>query len=131
MDEESKEMDEDLKKAAEELLNNMPEEARKELKKIADESVDGDDFISALFVGNCPKCNSTQTRDCESVEGIEDPTAGLCMHCGYIWCTECSRSIQKNLECGHWKVCEECDAEKDEFDFCGIAPWECDKLTDK
>jgi len=122
------ELDEDLRKAAGKFLNSLPKDARRELERIIDESACEEDYISAVFVGHCPSCNSIQTKNCEDVEGIDDPTVGLCMYCGHVWCLECGRSLQKNVDCEHWNICEECDAEKDEFDYCGIPAWECEKV---
>ena len=53
---------------------------------------------------------------------------GLCRDCGYLWCSECGRPVERGAECIHWMICEACPREKDEFEDCGIPPWECEKI---
>ncbi len=114
-----------------ELWDALPEDVREELLKAAEESTaqSVEEFISEIFVGECPKCGSKATKDCEEATGIEDMTVGLCENCGYLWCTECGRSVEKGKTCEHWAVCEKCTEEKDEYGDCGLATWECEKVS--
>ncbi len=113
-----------------EAWESLPEDVKEALKKAIEESTaaDVDQFISEIFVGDCPECGSSNTSDCEEIPEIEDVTVGLCMNCGYLWCTECERHLDKGIVCVHWEICEKCDVEKNEFDDCGITTWECEKI---
>jgi hypothetical protein len=108
-----------------EVWDTLPEEIRDYLKEAIEESSTKEQFISAIMVGECPKCESANTVDCEEVQGIEDNTLGLCRNCGYFWCLECGSPLISGIVCGHWKICDECEEEKDEFGSCGIPTWEC------
>lgn len=102
------------------------------------EDLKRDFFISQIMVGNCPKCNSGNTHDCEALffsiseakelekmgskcgiaREIDDNTIGHCDTCDYIWCLECGSPISiENPLCGHWKVCGDCSEENDYLDF--------------
>lgn len=118
-----------------EILNlwaSLPKDLQQKLKKIAEESSAATDeqFIAEVMIGECPRCGSNHTKDCDEVDGIEDLTVGLCMRCGYLWCSECGRSLTQNIQCEHWEICEECE-EADETGFCDIDPMECQKLKDE
>lgn len=114
-----------------ELFKALPEDIQDELIKAVEESdaTSPDDFISQVFVGECPECGSNNTGDCEEVPEIEDITLGLCNDCGHVWCTECGRAVAKGSVCEHWEICERCTKKKDEFGSCGIPPWECKKIS--
>jgi hypothetical protein len=62
---------------------------------------------------------------CEGMEGIDDPTAGFCKRCGFLWRTECGSALGGSTDCGHWEVCESCQTLKDEEEDCGYSPDEC------
>ena len=51
-------------------------------------------LISSLMVGNCPKCESKKTTDCENEMGINDICVGKCVQCGYLWCLECGKKYE-------------------------------------
>jgi len=114
-----------------EIWDSLPEEVQDTLKKAVEESnsVTEEQFLAEIMIGECPKCNSNQTKDCEKVEGIEDFSVGLCMDCGYLWCSECDRPVEKNITCKHWEICDTCD-QNDDIGFCGIDPVECEKIND-
>lgn len=95
-----------------------------------EESETEEQFISAIMVGDCPKCESSNTIDCDDIEGIEDPTLGLCKNCGYFWCTECGSQLILSFHCGHWEICEKCKETKDEFGYCGVMAWECEHIEE-
>ncbi|MEW6419325.1 MAG: hypothetical protein AB1480_14635 [Nitrospirota bacterium] len=111
-----------------EAWETLPEEIRDYLKKAFEESLTEEQFISAVMVGECPKCGSANTVDCDEIQGIEDATLGLCRNCGYFWCLECGSRLTSGIACGHWKICDECGEEKDEFGDCGIPAWECEHI---
>ncbi len=93
-----------------------------------------DFFISQIMVGDCPKCGSKNTHDCEGPDfyldsnspkqvvktgsecgvarELEDPTIGHCDSCDHLWCIECGSMLAiDDKACGHWAVCEECSKE--------------------
>jgi len=110
---------------------DLPEDLRDELMSAMEESSadSPEEFLNEIFVGECPKCGNEDTRDCEEVPDIEDITLGLCNSCGYIWCTECGRTVEKGNTCEHWTICEKCTRKKNKFGDCGIPPWECKKVS--
>jgi len=96
-----------------------------------------DYFINQVFglVGPCPRCNSTNTHDCEAshfilddmeipgfepkiikmgsdcpiAKEVDDITIGHCDDCGYIWCLLCRREIDiDHPACFHWAICGDC-----------------------
>jgi hypothetical protein len=56
---------------------------------------------------------------------IADPTVGLCVTCGYLWCLECDTHLISTVTCGHWKICANCVEGKDETGYCNNTPWDC------
>jgi hypothetical protein len=115
-----------------EVWNSLPKDVQEALQKAIEESsaISEEQFIAEVMIGDCPKCGSTNTKDCDSVDGIEDFTVGLCMKCGYLWCSECGRPLMNDIHCEHWEICDTCD-EADEIGFCDIDPLECKKLKDE
>jgi hypothetical protein len=106
----------------------LPLDIQKELQKAIEESVaeNAEEFAGEIMVGPCPKCGYQKTMDCEGIEGIDDPTVGLCKRCGFLWCTECGSALGANLDCGHWEICDTCQIPKDENDDCGYSTPECE-----
>lgn len=95
-----------------------------------DKDLSEEEFLRLIFVGNCPACESESTITCDEIEGIDDPTVGMCNACGFMWCLECGSEVRRGENCGHWDICENCDEEKDEFEDCGIPPSECPKVVE-
>jgi DNA-directed RNA polymerase subunit RPC12/RpoP len=114
-----------------ELWKALPKEVQDELARAVEESsaTSPEEFAWEIFVGACPHCGSKETRDCEEIGGIEDVTIGLCNKCGYLWCTECGRSVVKGVACEHWGICEECLGKKGKVDDCVIPTSECPKVS--
>ena len=113
------------------LWGALPEDLQNELAKAVEESSaeSPEEFLREIFIGQCPKCGSRDSRDCEEVPGIENITLALCNTCGYLWCTECGRSVAKGGTCEHWEICEKCTRKKNKFGDCGIPTWECKKVS--
>lgn len=105
------------------------EDIKNELKTALEKSsaANGEQFLSELLTGKCPRCGSDQTKNCENVEEIEDFSVGLCVRCGYLWCSECGKSLAKDIRCNHWDICRKCDT----ADKCDIAFSECKRLKEK
>ncbi|HVN22807.1 MAG TPA: hypothetical protein VMT71_02470 [Syntrophorhabdales bacterium] len=110
------------------LWESMPEEARDELMRLAEETDSEDDFVRAVFVGDCPRCSSADTGMPDGPDGEEDLTVGVCGACGYIWCLECERELDAGAPCGHWAICESCDELEDESGICSTSPDECEVI---
>jgi len=109
----------------------LPKDLQDELIDAIEESSaeSPEELLNEIFVGECPKCGSRDTRDCEAVPEVEDITLGLCNKCGYLWCTECGRPVAKGSTCEHWEICDKCTRKKNRFGDCGISTWECEKVS--
>jgi hypothetical protein len=116
--------------ALKEFWQGMPEEAREELLRLAEEADSEDEFIRSVFVGDCPECASPETALAEGPDGEEDLTVGHCEACGYLWCLECDSRLSAGTRCGHWDVCEACSQVDEATGVCGISPDECDLIQD-
>lgn len=108
----------------------IPPEIQAYLKKCFEETTTEEEFLSAILVGDCPECGSKRTIDCTDIEGVDDPTLGLCKDCGYFWCIECGSRLISSFNCGHWEVCDKCNEKKDEFGACGVMAWECERIDE-
>ena len=85
------------------MMAEMDPQTRQELKEAFDSSESAEELIKNIFVGSCPKCESSNTGDCDTDPEIENPLVGRCLDCGHHWCTECGRSLNLNkLECPCW-----------------------------
>jgi hypothetical protein len=85
-----------------ELLAQMPSEALAELGAVLDESATADEFVDRIFVGDCPKCGSHDTGNCENDPEIEELLVGRCLQCGQLWCTECLRLLEPGSTSWPW-----------------------------
>ncbi len=111
---------------AEQIWGNIPEEARDELMRLAEESDSEDEFVRAVFVGDCPSCGSSETAMPEGPDGEEDLTVGVCKACSHVWCLECDHELAPGESCGHWDICENCEDLEDESGICSTSPDQCD-----
>ncbi len=85
------------------ILDQMPAEVLGELGALIDDSDSAEEFINRIFVGDCPKCNSSDTGDCEKDPEIENLLVGRCYECAHMWCTECEKPLDpKSPECPCW-----------------------------
>lgn len=78
----------------------------------------------------CPRCGGNDTADCQGIRDIADPTIGLCVTCGYLWCLECGTHLISTPTCGHWRICASCDERKDEAGYCRTVPSECPRIKE-
>jgi len=117
----------DFTKAWEALPKDLQDELVKAIEESSAESPE--ELLNEIFVGECPECGSRDTRDCEEMAEVEDITLGLCNSCGYLWCTECGRPVEKGSACEHWEICDKCNRRKNKFGDCGIPTWECEKVS--
>jgi hypothetical protein len=95
---------EDEKQAVSFLLDHLPPEALAELRNVFDDSSTADEFVNSIFVGDCPKCASHSTGNCENDPEIADLLVGRCYDCGQLWCTECCRLLRATSpSCTCWE----------------------------
>ena len=76
------------------ILEQMPPEALDEFDRVFRQSSSAEDFVNRIMVGECPRCSSTETGDCDKDPEIEDILVGRCYQCGQLWCTECQRLVE-------------------------------------
>ena len=72
-----------------ELLDQMDPEVMSELRRIVAGCGTGEEFVNQIMVGECPKCGSDKTGDCEHDPEVDDLTIGRCFECGHLWCSIC------------------------------------------
>ena len=85
------------------LLKHFSPEMIDELRAAAAESGTAEDFADRLLVGDCPKCGSAKTVNCEADPEIGELLMGRCYGCGHLWCTECGRPMKAgSLFCECW-----------------------------
>ncbi len=90
--------------AVQEVLDQMPTEVLGELQALMANSQSAEEFINQIFVGDCPKCNSSETGDCEHDPEIDNLLVGRCYECGHMWCTECEKPLDpKAPKCPCWE----------------------------
>jgi hypothetical protein len=106
------------------LSPDIQRELRKAIEKPT--AKNAGEFEWEILVGPCPKCGNQKTMDCEGIEGIDDPTVGLCKRCGFLWCTECGSALGASVNCDHWEVCGSCQISKDKDEDCGNSPTDCE-----
>ena len=88
---------------AREMLDQMDPEAMQELQAALGESETAEEFVNRIFVGDCPKCGSTETGDCENDPEIGELLVGRCYQCGQLWCTECLQLLKPDApHCECW-----------------------------
>jgi hypothetical protein len=105
---------EEEKAAMSDLLEQMPPEALDELRAIFDESETAEEFADRIFVGDCPKCGSSDTGNCENDPEIGELLVGRCYQCGQLWCTECLQLLKPDSpSCPCW---DEDPSEDEEWD---------------
>jgi len=89
-----------------EALQTLDPQARQELLDAIGASKTADAFANRILVGECPKCGSERTDDCENDPDVGNPLVGRCSDCGYLWCTLCDRPYEGG-ECECWDELDE------------------------
>jgi len=103
----------------------LPPEIGKALGDEVDRLTDEAAWVEGSVARRCPRCGGSFTTDCNEITAIADPSVGLCVACGYLWCLECDTHLIATVTCGHWKICANCGERKDESGFCHTLVWEC------
>ncbi len=95
---------EEEKEAVRDILGQMPPEALDELRTAIEGSDTAEEFADRIFVGDCPKCGSEETGNCEADPEIGELLVGRCYQCGQLWCTECGQLLERNSPlCPCWE----------------------------
>lgn len=85
------------------VLDQMPPEALDELRAALERSDTAEEFADRILVGDCPKCGSDDTGNCEADPEIGDLLVGRCFQCGQLWCTECGQLLKHDSpSCKCW-----------------------------
>ena len=79
----------DEKAAVESALMSMNPDLIEGLRDAFEKSATGEEFVNRIMVGNCPKCSSSNTGDCESDPEVDDACVARCFDCGKLWCADC------------------------------------------
>ena len=89
--------------AARSILQQLPPDVAAELQQAILDSATANEFVNRIFVGDCPKCQSANTGDCENDPEISELLVGRCYDCGQLWCTECCRLLERRrVVCECW-----------------------------
>lgn len=91
-----------------EAAQGLPPSVQEYLHDAYHRSGTAEEFVNMIMVGNCPKCGSAHTGDCEEDPELEDPLVARCYDCGHYWCTECGRELDSRRP-----YCPCMDEEKD------------------
>ena len=75
---------EEEKDVVRDLLKQMPPEAMNELRAAFEGSETAEEFADRIFVGDCPKCGSEETGNCEGDPEIGELLVGRCYECGQL-----------------------------------------------
>ncbi len=95
---------EEQQQAVREMFAGMPADVRDELLGAMGPAGSAEEFANAIFVGDCPKCGSSDVGCCDEDPEIDNPLVGRCLSCGHYWCTECRRALDpKKPECPCWE----------------------------
>ncbi|MGI9455269.1 MAG: hypothetical protein ACR2NU_01840 [Aeoliella sp.] len=94
------------KAAFTEAIGALAPEIMDELRDVFEKSASGEEFVNRIMVGECPKCESAKTGDCEHDPEIDDPCVGRCFDCGQLWCLDCEELFKAgqpiNHDCPAW-----------------------------
>ena len=111
---------EEIKNSVKEALDVLPPEVQEYLIDIMRRSSTPEEAIRRVLVGDCPECDSENTRDCEDTP-IDDSTVGLCLNCNIMWCLGCGAVFEEGQTlCRHWEICEICHHINDTKEDCTI-----------
>jgi hypothetical protein len=106
--------------AVEGMLAGMDPELINGLRDAFEKSATGEEFVNRIMVGECPKCGSSDTGDCESDPEISDPCIGRCFACGQLWCCDCEELFadaqSTDHDCPVWEGTEFADEDWDSGD---------------
>ena len=87
--------------AAQSVLDNMSPELLDELGEAFEMSSSGEEFVNRIMIGDCPKCGSSNTDDCENDPDVNDICLGRCLECGQLWCPDCGALLNEDQAADH------------------------------
>ena len=93
-------------RAALEALEGIDPKALQEFLDVMRASKTADEFANRILVGDCPKCGSEKTDNCENDPDVGNLLVGRCSDCGHLWCTLCGRPYE-GADCECWDESEE------------------------
>jgi len=85
-----------------EALQRLDPQALQEFLEVMRTSKSADEFANRILVGDCPKCGSERTDNCEKDPDVDNILVGRCADCGHLWCTLCDRPYAGG-ECECWE----------------------------
>jgi RNA polymerase subunit RPABC4/transcription elongation factor Spt4 len=101
--------------AALELMANLTPELMQQLGDAFEQSETCEEFVNRIMIGDCPKCGSSKTSDCESDPQIQNPCIARCADCGQLWCPDCGELFKNGQfsdhDCPAW---DDIDFDEDE-----------------
>ncbi len=115
------------------LQTETPTEIENGIRKAFENSDSIEEFHRLTMVGDCPKCGSSKTRDCED-SPLGDSCVGICLDCAVLWCLECGQVFEEGIRCcDHWPICEACKFIDENKEKCtaNISPMECSIIKEE
>lgn len=110
----------DEEAAAADLLAAMSPDLLGELRDAFEKSATGEEFVNRIMLGDCPRCGSSKTGDCEFDPEIDDAGVARCFECGQLWCPDCGeffKDVQATIhDCPAWEEMDFDDDDLDEID---------------
>ncbi len=82
-------------------LQSLDPQSLQEFLEVMRASKTADEFANRILVGQCPKCGSERTDNCENDPDVGNLLVGRCSDCGHLWCTLCDR-LYEGGECECW-----------------------------
>lgn len=110
---------EEEKGAALNALASMEPEVMSELRAAFAKSATDEESVNRIMVGDCPKCGSSKTAECENDPDIDDPCVARCFEWGQLWCPDCGAFFTDNFadhECPAWEDVDFDDEDLDDLD---------------
>jgi hypothetical protein len=83
------------------FLSNLSPANLDELREAFENCESGEDFVNRIMVGDCPKCASSNTGNCENDPEIDDICVARCLDCGQLWCPDCGEFFEKSQSIQH------------------------------
>lgn len=110
----------DERTAVESALSGMCPDLINELRDAFEKSATGEEFVNRIIVGECPKCGSSATGDCENDPEIDDASVARCFDCGQMWCPDCGELFKEHQptdhDCPAWDDMDFDDVDWDDAD---------------
>ena len=85
----------DRRAAAQEAFEQLSPDAQETLRESAKTCPTAEEFADRCLVGDCPGCGSSNTGDLEHDPEVKDICVARCFDCGFYWCLECGRELDK------------------------------------